>query len=83
MEEGSEVAMRGEREDLADDSGADNLVKLWDIGQRTCVSTNSSTAPVWSFAWQPVASETFAAGKQFAIAGDDRAVTVYRAAGAV
>ena len=58
------------------------MVKLWDVGQRTCVSTTSSTAEeVWGFDWQPVAANTFSVGKQFAIAGDDRAVTVYRAAG--
>lgn len=71
-------------DDLAnapDDRGADNLVKLWDIGQRSCVSTTSSTAEVWGFDWQPVAANTFAVGKQFAVAGDDRAVTLYRAAG--
>lgn len=64
-----------------DYSGADSLVKLWDVGQRACVSTSSSTAEVWGFDWQPVAANTFSVGKQFAIAGDDRAVTLYRAAG--
>jgi len=66
---------------LLGSGGADNLVKLWDVGQRSCVSTTSSTAEVWGFDWQPVAANGFAVGKQFAVAGDDRAVTLYRAAG--
>jgi len=61
---------------------ADRTVKLWDVGQRSCVSTSPSIASVWGMAWQPVPSETFAAGKQFAVAGDDKAITLYRAAGA-
>lgn len=64
-------------------SGADNLIKLWDVGQRTCVSTASSTAEVWGFDWQPAAAATFGVGKQFAVAGDDKVVTIYRAAGSV
>ncbi|WVQ82635.1 hypothetical protein IAT38_004767 [Cryptococcus sp. DSM 104549] len=63
--------------------GADNVVKLWDIGQRNCVSTSSSSAEVWGLAWQPAGASSLAVGKQFAIAGDDKTVTLYRAAGAV
>lgn len=69
---------------LTQHRGADNLIKLWDVGQRTCVSTSSSTAEVWGFDWQPAgASSAFGLGKQFAVAGDDKAVTIYRAAGSV
>lgn len=57
------------------------MIKLWDIGQRACVSTNNTSAEVWGFDWQPAAAGTFAVGKQFAVAGDDRAVSLYRAAG--
>ena len=59
------------------------MIKLWDIGQRTCVSTNNTSAEVWGLEWQPVATDTFAIGKQFAVAGDDRAVSLYRAAGSL
>ena len=62
-------------------SAADGVIKLWDIGQRTAVYSNSSTAEVWGFDWQPVGANGYGPGKQFAIAGDDKAVTLYRAAG--
>ncbi|OWZ45814.1 hypothetical protein C349_02482 [Cryptococcus neoformans var. grubii Br795] len=68
---------------LLGSGGADHLIKLWDIGQRTCVSTSSSNADVWGFAWQPEGAGTLPPGKQFAVAGDDKVVTLYRAAGAV
>ncbi|KAK4683813.1 WD repeat-containing protein 61, partial [Tremellales sp. Uapishka_1] len=61
---------------LLGSGGADNLIKLWDIGQRACVSTNSSTAEVWGFEWNPLGN-----GKEFVVAGDDKAVTQYKAAG--
>lgn len=63
--------------------GADHLIKLWDIGQRSCVSTSSSNADVWGFAWQPEGAGALPPGKQFAVAGDEKIVTLYRAAGAV
>ena len=62
-------------------SGYDGIIKLWDIGQRSAVYSNSSSAEVWGFDWQPVGANSSAVGKQFAIAGDDKAVTLYRAAG--
>jgi len=64
-------------------SGADNQIKLWDVGQRACVYTNQSTAEVWGFDWQPIAANTFSVGKQFAVGGDDCVATLYRAAGSV
>lgn len=71
-------------EDVADaPSGADSLVKLWDIGQRACVSTSTADAEVWAFAWQPEVEGGLPPGKQFAVAGDDKKVSLYRAAGAV
>ncbi|ODN80498.1 hypothetical protein L202_02729 [Cryptococcus amylolentus CBS 6039] len=63
--------------------GADSLVKLWDISQRTCVSTSSTNAEAWGISWQPADAGNLAPGKQFAVAGDDKVVTIYRAAGAV
>ncbi|TXT07292.1 hypothetical protein VHUM_03462 [Vanrija humicola] len=68
---------------LLGSGGADNLVKLWDIGQRACVSTSTADAEVWGFAWQPEIEGGLAPGKQFAVAGDDKKVSLYRAAGAV
>ncbi|KAK8844633.1 hypothetical protein IAR55_006480 [Kwoniella newhampshirensis] len=68
---------------LLGSGGADSMVKLWDVGQRSCVSTSTGTAEIWGLDWQPAGADTFAAGKQFAIAGDDKAVTLYRAAGSV
>jgi WD repeat-containing protein 61 len=73
---------------LTSHSGADGLVKLWDVGQRTCVSTNKTDAPegdgsVWALAWQPEYYGALPPGKQFAVAGDDKKVSLYRAAGAV
>jgi WD repeat-containing protein 61 len=62
---------------------ADSTVKLWDVGARSCVSTSSTAGAVWAVEWQPEGAGTLAPGKQFAIAGDERAVTLYRAAGAV
>lgn len=56
---------------------------MWDVGQRACVSTNTTTAEVWGFEWQPSGSDSFAVGKQFAVAGDDKAVSLYRAAGSL
>ena len=64
-------------------SGADKMIKLWDVGQRACVSTNTTTAEVWGFQWQPSGNDSFAVGKQFATAGDDKAVSLYRAAGSL
>jgi WD repeat-containing protein 61 len=70
--------------DSADFSrSADSAVKLWDVGTRSCVSTSSTAGAVWAVQWQPEGAGTLAPGKQFAIAGDERAVTLYRAAGAV
>nr|XP_031859914.1 uncharacterized protein CI109_004763 [Kwoniella shandongensis]KAA5526986.1 hypothetical protein CI109_004763 [Kwoniella shandongensis] len=66
---------------LLGSGGADSTVKLWDVGQRSCVSTSTGNAEVWGLDWQPAGADTFAAGKQFAIAGDDKAITLYRAAG--
>ncbi|ORY22977.1 WD40-repeat-containing domain protein [Naematelia encephala] len=66
---------------LLGSGGADHLIKLWEVGQRACVSTSTSTAEVWGLDWQPAGANTFAVGKQFAAAGDDRAVILYRAAG--
>ncbi|KGB79993.1 hypothetical protein CNBG_5749 [Cryptococcus deuterogattii R265] len=68
---------------LLGSGGADHLIKLWDIGQRSCVSTSSSNADVWGFAWQPEGAGALPPGKQFAVAGDEKIVTLYRAAGAV
>ncbi|WVF66299.1 hypothetical protein IAT40_001039 [Kwoniella sp. CBS 6097] len=98
---------------LLGSGGADSLIKLWDVGQRACVSTTSSAgnAEIWGFAWQPQLSSTSSsapsssattngtgaegdtqgqnqsystsAGKQFAVAGDDKAITLFRAAGSV
>jgi WD repeat-containing protein 61 len=59
------------------------MIKLWDVGQRACVSTNTTTAEVWGFKWQPSGTDSFAVGKQFAVAGDDKAVSLYRAAGSL
>ncbi|WVO13505.1 hypothetical protein L204_101126 [Cryptococcus depauperatus] len=67
---------------LLGSGGADKVIKLWDIGQRSCVSTSAANAEVWSFAWQPEGATSLAPGKQFAVAGDDNIVTLYRAAGA-
>ncbi|WVR03408.1 hypothetical protein IAU60_000399 [Kwoniella sp. DSM 27419] len=68
---------------LLGSGGADSLIKLWDVGQRACVSTSSGNAEIWGFSWQPAGSDTFAAGKQFAVAGDDKAITLFRAAGSI
>ncbi|WVQ93920.1 hypothetical protein IAU59_000998 [Kwoniella sp. CBS 9459] len=94
---------------LLGSGGADSLIKLWDVGQRACVSTTSSAgnAEIWGFAWQPQLSSdappningngngngnetgeekqsfSTSAGKQFAVAGDDKAITLFRAAGSV
>ncbi|KAL1406915.1 Ski complex subunit Rec14 [Vanrija albida] len=68
---------------LLGSGGADSLVKLWDIGQRACVSTSTADAEVWGFAWQPEVEGGLPPGKQFAVAGDDKKVSLYRAAGAV
>ncbi|OCF43764.1 hypothetical protein I317_02368 [Kwoniella heveanensis CBS 569] len=88
---------------LLGSGGADSLIKLWDVGQRACVSTTSSAgnAEIWGFAWQqpqlsssPAATNGTAevgteqnystsAGKQFAVAGDDKAITLFRAAGSI
>jgi len=59
------------------------MIKLWDVRQRACVSTNTTTAEVWGFKWQPSGNDSFAVGKQFAVAGDDKAVSLYRAAGSL
>lgn len=64
-------------------AGADKTVKLWDVGQRACVSTSTAEAEVWGVAWQGEYEGALAPGKQFAIAGDDKKVSLYRAAGAV
>ncbi|WWC66979.1 uncharacterized protein I206_100886 [Kwoniella pini CBS 10737] len=68
---------------LLGSGGADSMIKLWDVGQRACVSTSTGTSEIWGFAWQPTATDTFAAGKQFAVAGDDKAITLFRAAGSI
>lgn len=83
MSKGSQLKKKNLYTDVIVSSGADHLIKLWDIGQRTCVSTSSSNADVWGFAWQPEGAGTLPPGKQFAVAGDDKVVTLYRAAGAV
>ncbi|ORX34965.1 WD40-repeat-containing domain protein [Kockovaella imperatae] len=67
---------------LLGSGGADGVIKLWDIGQRTAVYSNSSSAEVWGFDWQPVSANSNASGKQFAI-GEDNTVSLYRAAGSV
>ena len=66
---------------LLTESGAEHAIKLWDVGQRACVSTSSSTADVWGLAWQPLAANQTQVGKQFASAGDDKVVTWWKAAG--
>jgi len=38
---------------------------------------------VWGVAWQPEYEGSLPPGKQFAIAGDDKKVSLFRAAGAV
>lgn len=38
---------------------------------------------MWGFAWQPEGEGALAPGKQFAVAGGDRKISLYRAAGAV
>ncbi|WRT63508.1 uncharacterized protein IL334_000413 [Kwoniella shivajii] len=68
---------------LLGSGGADSMIKLWDVGQRSCVSTSTGNSEIWGFAWQPTATDTFAAGKQFAVAGDDKAITLFRAAGSI
>ncbi|GFZ44693.1 hypothetical protein JCM24511_02417, partial [Saitozyma sp. JCM 24511] len=68
---------------LLGSGSADSTVKLWDVGTRSCVSTSSTAGAVWAVEWQPEGAGTLAPGKQFAVAGDERAVTLYRAAGAV
>ncbi|WVW81637.1 hypothetical protein I302_103632 [Kwoniella bestiolae CBS 10118] len=68
---------------LLGSGGADSMIKLWDVGQRACVSTSTGNSEIWGIAWQPTASDTFAAGKQFVVGGDDRAITLFRAAGSV
>ncbi|RXK36685.1 hypothetical protein M231_06072 [Tremella mesenterica] len=66
---------------LLGSGGADNMVKLWDIGQRSCVSTIQTSSEVWGLDWQPASVGGSGVGKQFAIAGEDKMVTIYRAAG--
>jgi len=61
-------------------SGADSTVKLWDVGTRTAVFSTTTTAANWAMAWQPP-NLGYGTGKQFAVAGDEKAVTIYRAAG--
>lgn len=68
---------------LLGSASADATVKLWDVGQRACVSTSSADAEVWGIAWQGEYDGALAPGKQFATAGDDKKVSLYRAAGAV
>lgn len=62
-------------------SGADSTVKVWDVSQRSCVSTTSTGSQVWSVDFQPVAADQARVGKAFVSAGDDRKATVWRAAG--
>ncbi|EJT50509.1 hypothetical protein A1Q1_00175 [Trichosporon asahii var. asahii CBS 2479] len=68
---------------IADDSGADSAVKLWDVGERRAVWNGSADGDVWGFAWQPEVEGALAPGKQFAVAGGDKKISLYRAAGAV
>lgn len=67
----------------ADISGADSAVKLWDVGERRAVWNGSTDGDVWGFAWQPEVEGALAPGKQFAVAGGDKKISLYRAAGAV
>ena len=71
--------------ELTSHRGADKNLKLWDIAQRTSVWSSTLAAPAWSFDWQPADVQVGGLGqsKQFAVAGDEGVVLVYRAAGSV
>lgn len=63
-------------------SGADSTVKLWDIGTRSAVFSSNTDSAVWAFEWQPP-DLGLGTGKTFAVAGDEKVVSSYRAAGSV
>lgn len=62
-------------------SGADSTVRIWDVGQRACVSNTNTGAQVWAVDWQPLAADQTRVGKSFISGGDDNRVTWYKAAG--
>lgn len=68
---------------LLGSGGADGAVKLWDVGERRSVWGNGGEGDVWGFSWQPEYEGGLAPGKMFAVAGGDRKISLYRAAGAV
>lgn len=68
---------------LLGSGGADGAVKLWDVAERRAVWSAATEGDVWAFAWQPEGDGALAPGKQFAVAGGDRRISLYRAAGAV
>ncbi|GHJ83698.1 hypothetical protein NliqN6_0100 [Naganishia liquefaciens] len=61
--------------------GADSTVRIWDVGQRACVSNTNTGSQVWAVDWQPLAADQARVGKSFVSGGDDNKVTWYKAAG--
>ncbi|KAJ9120520.1 hypothetical protein QFC24_005193 [Naganishia onofrii] len=61
--------------------GADSTVRIWDVGQRACVSNTNTGSQVWAVEWQPLAADQARVGKAFISGGDDNRVTWYKAAG--
>ncbi|KAJ9105798.1 hypothetical protein QFC19_003365 [Naganishia cerealis] len=66
---------------LLSSGGADSTVRIWDVGQRACVSNTNTGAQVWAVEWQPLAADQTRVGKAFISGGDDNRVTWYKAAG--
>lgn len=62
-------------------SGADSTVKVWDVAQRSCVSTTNVGAQTWAVDWQPLQANQSRVGKDFVLGGDDNRVTWMKAAG--
>ncbi|KAK2459951.1 hypothetical protein APHAL10511_008036 [Amanita phalloides] len=60
---------------------ADKMIKVWDIGARTAVSTMTDTGEVWSVAWRPKPTSVGGASS-FVTGGEDGIVRWWRGAGA-
>ncbi|KZT38113.1 WD40 repeat-like protein [Sistotremastrum suecicum HHB10207 ss-3] len=60
---------------------ADKTVKIWDLAQRSCVSTAQDTGDVWSVAWKPTIPSPGQGAGSFISAGEDGLVKWWRSAG--
>lgn len=56
-------------------------MRIWDVGQRACVSNTNTGSQVWAVDWQPLAADQARVGKSLVSGGDDNKVTWYKAAG--